>query len=159
MPCMGMIGEYARLSADDFQRCVRDPDSASVLVRDELDAERRTDLDKAWHAVSHLLARAGMTVDVVLGGELLEDAGDWGFGPPRHLTAEQVADAAAQLGALGWERLIEGVTLAELDRAEIYPHIWDESDALDYVRPYYEMLAAFFTTAAGAGDTVLLWIS
>ncbi len=156
---MGMIGEYARLSDQDFQRCVREPDVVSDLVHEELGEERRTDLDKAWHALSHLLARAGMTVDVVLGGALLEEAGDWGYGPPRHLTAEQVAAAGAQLRELSWEQLTESVTLTELDRAEIYPHIWDESDALDYVRPYYEALVAFFTAAARDGDTVLLWIS
>jgi hypothetical protein len=156
---MGMIGEYARVSAQDFRRCLREPDVASAVVYEELTQERRTDLDKAWHALSHLLERAGMTVDVVMGGELVDGAGDWGYGPPRYLTAEQVAAAGAQLSGLSWERLTDGVALADLDRAEIYPHIWDESDALDYVRPYYEALVAFFTTAAREGDAVLLWIS
>jgi hypothetical protein len=156
---MGMIGEYARLTPDEVRRCVHDPDGASTLVRDELDARRRLDVDKAWCAMQHLMGRAGLAVDVVLGGEPLDEAGDWGYGPPRRLAADQVAAAAQEMGGLPWDRLVAGVTPADLGEADVYPHIWDESDAFDYVRPYYEALSAFFGTAAREGDSVLLWIS
>jgi len=41
----------------------------------------------------------------------------------------------------------------------IYPAIWDNDYALDYLRSNYAVLVQFFGAAAAAGDAVILWLT
>jgi len=54
--------------------------------------------DKAWAGLQHLLAKAGIPVDIVGGGEPLSDD-MWGYDPPRLLNAADVAEASRFLTA------------------------------------------------------------
>ncbi|MEV3953733.1 YfbM family protein [Streptomyces albogriseolus] len=167
---MGMIGEYARLTAAEFERAVGDPDWAYERVRElteqEWDEElpwdraRRLDTDKMWHALDFLLRRAGFPVDVVFGEEEIPGAEDWSYGPPRCLTPDQVRTAAEAFAATPPARLTEGVTPADLAAADIYPTVvWERGEPLDEVTAHYEALVPYFRAAARDGDGVLLWIS
>ena len=49
--------------------------------------------------------------------------------------------------------------LTEVEKELENPKIWDDPKSLDYLRASYETLAAFFHTAAAAGDSVLIWMS
>ncbi|MER7740190.1 YfbM family protein [Streptomyces sp. NPDC096538] len=165
-----MIGEYARLTAAEFERAVGDPDWAYERVQElgeqEWDAglprdqARCYDTDKMWHALHFLLGRVGFPVDVVFGEEEIPGADDWSYGPPRCLTPDQVRTAAEAFAATPPARLTEGVTPADLVAAEIYPTIvWERGEPLDEVTAHYEALVPYFGAAARDGDGVLLWIS
>jgi len=41
----------------------------------------------------------------------------------------------------------------------IYPAIWDDDHALDYLRVNHAILVQFFGTAAAGGDAVILWLT
>ncbi|MFF0808771.1 YfbM family protein [Streptomyces albogriseolus] len=167
---MGMIGEYARLTAAEFERAVGDPDWAYERVRELTEQEwdvdlpwdraRRLDTDKMWHALDFLLRRVGFPVDVVFGEEEIPGAEDWSYGPPRCLTPDQVRTAAEAFAATPSARLTEGVTPADLAAADIYPTVvWERGEPLDEVTAHYEALVPYFRAAARDGDGVLLWIS
>lgn len=106
---VGMIGEYARLTAAEFERAVGDPDWAYERVRELSEQEwdaglpwdqaRCYDTDKMWHALDFLLRRVGFPVDVVFGEEEIPGADDWSYGPPRCLTPDQVRTAAEAFAA------------------------------------------------------------
>ncbi|MEV8595868.1 YfbM family protein [Streptomyces sp. NPDC052012] len=165
-----MIGAYARLTRAEFERALRDPDWAYTFVHELLDAEleetpptdeaRCHDIDKAWHALDFLLQHLGFPVDIVFGEEEMPGAQEWSYGPPRCLTPEQVRAAADALTATPPGRLVEGVTPADLARADIYPTIvWERGEPLDYVTAHYEGLVTFLRAAARDGHAVVVWIS
>lgn len=118
-PPMSMIGEYARLTAEEFARALEDPQWAQERVGELVEAElgggpggaeaRCLDTDKAWHALDFLLSRIGFPVDVVFGEGAIPGAEDWGYTPPRYLTPARVRVAAEALRDTPVERLVEGV--------------------------------------------------
>ncbi len=164
---MSMIGEYARLSPVEMDRAVRDPQWAYDHVQDLLEVEippgdvgHCTDVDKAWDGIGYLLRHRGdARVDVIGGGTLL-DADDWGYGPPRYLTVDQVGHASAHLLATPFADLAPHYDAARMRDEKIYPHaIWDDdASTLDYLRDNYEALTEFFETAASSGEAVILWL-
>jgi hypothetical protein len=96
---------------------------------------------------------------VVLGEHSLgDDDTDWGYRPARYLTAHEVAQAAAALAEFPFAVLVDGVALADPTRANVYPMIWDEPEALQWVQYWYEPLPGFLSAAAHAGDSVLVWL-
>ena len=67
--------------------------------------------------------------------------------------------AAGYLQALPWEELACHFDRARMTADGIYPAIWDDDDALDYLRAYYDVLVKFFGAAAAAKDAVILWLT
>lgn len=167
-PLMSMIGEYARLTADEFARALEDPEWAEErvdeLVEAELDGDgggeaRCLDTDKAWHALDFLLTRIAFPVDIVFGEGSIPGAEDWGYTPPRYLAPDRVRAAAEALRATPVERLVEGVTPEDLARTDVYPVVvWERGESLEYVTAYYEALVPFFAAAARDGDGLLMWL-
>ncbi|MER7538856.1 YfbM family protein [Streptomyces sp. NPDC097704] len=161
---MGMIGMYARLSPAQLRRTLDDPAFGLRLVEGMGDAEdggRRLDVDKTWHAMSFLLDRLDFAVDVVFGEQEVEGSPDWGYAPPRYLSPTQVRTAAEGLAGIAATALTGAATRQELFEAGVYPDvIWTrDEDALAYVEAHYDALVAFVTSAALAGDAVVMWIS
>ncbi|MFB9902389.1 YfbM family protein [Allokutzneria oryzae] len=164
-----MEGNYLRVTQDELERAIDDPSWLQEHAQDVRDEVEDADLPpeearyltthKAWHAIAFLLGRAEFHVDVVHGeGELAEEE-DWGYGPPRFLSAEQVESAAEALAGIDFDELIDGIDPAELTEADVYPLTWDEDDALEWVGHWFRPLAPFFAAAAADGDAVILWIN
>ncbi len=154
---MGMCGAYFRVTSGELRELIEKPDQYWEYAEKTRDTERAVDIDKAWHALWFLTERAGFEVDFVLGGTLLGEEG--GDGPARYFTADEVGNVAAELSRTRFEQLSRGVELSQLEANGIYPSIWDEPDALDYVRGYYDELVTFFAGSAKAGDPVVTIIT
>ncbi|MGW4829807.1 YfbM family protein [Amycolatopsis japonica] len=154
---MGMCGAYLRVTPEELRELIEEPERYWTYAEKADGTERAMDIDKAWNALWFLAKRAGVEVDFVLGGTLLGEADS--DGPPRYFTADQVRTISAEMARTGFDRLSEGVELSELEAEGIYPSIWDEPDALDYVRGYYDELVTFFAEAAKAGDPVVTIIT
>ena len=163
-----MNGNYLRVSQEELERAIDDPSGFHDDAQDLIDEQEEADLPpeqarylsthKAWHAIAFLLGRAEFHVDVVHGeGEIAEDE-DWGYGPPRYLSAERVEAAAEALAGVDFDELIDGVDPSELTEADVYPLTWDDEDALEWVGHWFRPLPAFFSAAAENGDAVILWI-
>ncbi|WP_410654073.1 YfbM family protein [Amycolatopsis sp. lyj-112] len=155
-----MCGEYVRVTPEGLRELIEDPDRIWTAIEEATEVEdtsRGTDIDKAWHALSFLAARAGFEIDFVLGGTPLGE--DNGYGPARYLSPDEVRTVSTELSRTGFDQLSQGVELAELAEQQIYPSIWDEPDALDYVRGNYDDLVVFFAGAAKAGDVVVTIIT
>ncbi|MFJ8003312.1 YfbM family protein [Streptomyces fagopyri] len=166
---MSMIGEYARMTPAQLDRAIGDPAWALEFLDELIEAEtdgrpelpdaRSHDTDKAWHALDFLLRRIGFPVAVVHGEQEIPGAEDWGYGPPRYLTVEQVRAAADAFATTPSAALTDGVSPTGLAKAEIYPTVvWERGESLAYVTDHYEALGQFFQAAASAGDAMLIWI-
>lgn len=170
-----MNGNWLRVTPAELARAKDDLDWAYSLVQAAMDAEdeRLSGTGKAWHAFDFLLQRRGIDPEIVYGAEAFVDtpdvepdddeyveefAHDWGYGPPRYLTPDQVSSASAVLATLTEQDLSDGVDQAELDRAEVYPMIWDRPDQLGWVTHNLPYAQQFFTAAAREGDAVICWL-
>jgi hypothetical protein len=165
---VGMTLEYVRLRPDELKRLRQlfddDPDGAADYAgdlrlgdEDEEVSSRGMDLDKAWAGLQHLLAKLRPPVDVIDGGEpVTED--EWGYGAPRLLSADMVAEAARFLDATPFSSLAKGYDPAEMISADVYPGIWEDDWALSYLEDYYLALVALFHAAAADHEPILVWM-
>jgi Domain of unknown function (DUF1877) len=76
--------------------------------------------------------------------------------PPRLLGVKEVAMAARFLDATPCTQLAQCYNAKALTDAEVYPQVWDEEDALDYLASYYTDLVAFFHAAAVEYEYILV---
>ena len=163
-----MIAEYVRVRPHEFaelQRLLLDgPEEAYEYAcdlrmgdEDEGVSPRGMDTDKAWAGLQHLLAKAGMPVDIIFGGEPLSDD-IWGYDPPRLLTAADVAEVSRFLDGTSFASLAEHYDPAELTSAGVYPDIWDQDWALSYLEDRYNRLVALFHAAATGCEPILTWM-
>jgi hypothetical protein len=165
---MSTVGEYLRLTPEELNRVLDDPEVIAELVGQFIECEeevddsepRHHDTDVAWAALEFLLDRIGFPVDIVRGEEDIPGASDWGNGPHRYLTSDQVSHAAQALAATSVEALLSGVTAEDLAQADIYPSdFWAEQDSLKYVAGAYEGLVPFVQAAARHGHPILVWLN
>jgi hypothetical protein len=165
---MSMVGAYIRVTPAELERAVRDPAWASDFADEVRDAEEMTppaptaarhfSTYQSWDVLHFLLARAGFPVNVIHGEEPFAEDDDWGYGPPRYLPPARVRLAAQALGATPYDHLTNGVTPADLAKSEVYPARWAEPEVLEWARSWYDGLTQYLTSAAAAGDAVLVWL-
>jgi hypothetical protein len=167
---MSMIMQYVRIRETELTRLrtllTAQPNRAYDYVDELADEDgddvpavlsRSIDTDKAWAGHDFLLHRAGAPVDVVHGGLRLTDD-EWGYEPPRYLSPSEVATAAAFLAGTPFTALEPHFDPPAM--VGVYPEIWDEGlGALEYLRSWYEPLAAFLGHAATDGDGVIVFLS
>jgi hypothetical protein len=155
---MGMIWVAYRRDRTFVDGLLKDPEQVEELLESDDDV-RSVDIDKAWHGIHWLLTgSAGPTAaaesDVIFGGEPFGE--DLGYGPARLLSTEGVERVAQVLRNVDTESLRVGMDPAAMQRAEIYPEIWDEDDLLDdYLLPALAQLRSFYDAAATAGEDVV----
>ncbi|MEV1288776.1 YfbM family protein [Micromonospora sp. NPDC049679] len=170
-----MNGNWLRVTPAELTRAKDDLDWARSLADAAMDAEdgRLDGTDKAWDAFDFLLRRRGVDLGIVHGAEAFVDTPDeepdddewledlehdWGYGPPRYLTPEQVAAASEVLNAVTEEELSRGVDQAELGAADVYPAVWDRPDQLGWVTHHLPYAQRFFAAAAKEGDAIICWL-
>ncbi|MFD4702503.1 YfbM family protein [Streptomyces niveus] len=165
---MSMNGEYLRVTPGELTRALKDPGWALDLADEIQDAQedgeaapaeaRHFTTHHSWNLLDFLLKRSAFPVDIVYGEEPFAEADDWGYGPPRYLTAERVQQAADRLAQMTYDELIHGVDHTELVAAEIYPQIWDSPTSLEWARDLFARLADLFQAAASADHAMVLWL-
>lgn len=151
---MGMLWEARAIDADQANRIFADPALLADLLQ-EVVGEAALDLDKAWHGLHFLLTGSPFDSTPPLGAAILggypfgEDAG---YGPARLLDPPGTADVARALSAIDVPALHDRFDPAELERADVYPQIWDEEDVFEeYLAPTYLDLQRFYAYAAERG--------
>ncbi|MEU6212165.1 YfbM family protein [Streptomyces sp. NPDC047023] len=164
---MSMNGEYLRVTPEELTRALKDPEWAMDFaeeIQDSQDDEtplaeaRHFTTHQTWNMLDFLLKRSVFLVDIVHGEEALPKADDWGYGPPRYVTADRVRLAADALTRMTYDQLIQGVDHGELTTAEVYPQIWDSPTSLDWARDLFAALTKFFEAAAADGHAMVIWL-
>ncbi|WP_246427855.1 YfbM family protein [Paenibacillus phyllosphaerae] len=120
-------------------------------------------LDKSWHAIHYILNGKAWEgeeplVHVILGGTPIGE--DYGYGPPRYLTPEQVEQVAQALTGLQGAELIGRYNPDLMAQQDIYPQIdWDDEEEQQYVFDYYWSLVDYYKAAAASGNGMLLYLT
>ncbi|MFI5530133.1 YfbM family protein [Kitasatospora sp. NPDC051853] len=164
---MSMNGEYLRVTPGELARALEDPEWALDFASDVQDQEdeetapadaRHFTTHQTWNLLGFLLKRSDFPVDIVFGEELIPEADDWGYEPPRYLTVDRVRLAADSLNRMTYDDLIHGVDHNELTAAEVYPQIWDSPTSLEWARDLLVPLTEFFQAAASAEHAMVIWL-
>jgi hypothetical protein len=162
---MGMIGCFAAVDPTQLDALCREPDLLLThLEQCAKDTTRSIDVDKAWHAIHFMLAGdpdggEEPAASVVLGGQ--EVGEDFGYGPARVLSSEEVRAIGEFLRDMPPEKFSLRYAPREMDAAEIYPVAWvdDGEEGREYVAHAYARLRKFYLEAAARGDGVVAWLT
>ena len=120
-------------------------------------------LDKSWHGLHWLIARTSGEALLPLGFLLSggEEFGeDWGYGPPRWLEPEVVAQIATALSGLSDEEAASRYDGPAMTRAGLYGGHWDAvEEERQYLIHYLQILRTFMQRAADGGRGVVVLLS
>lgn len=165
---MGMVVCLLRVSRQELQGILAD----SSLLEDMLEEqdERVEDVEKAWEGLIYLLSGRGLNADdgpvqnlsrVIFSGQPVDDTQDLGMGPAHYLTPEQVLLATRELEQISADDLARRYDPVAMSKAKIYPDIWNTTDtnALDYVLEYFDVLKACYQAAAQEGEGMITFLS
>lgn len=164
---MSMIGRYKRISTQELDALLAQPDRLLGLLYPEAESEYgegHLDIDKSWHAIHFLLnddpwQGSAPLHNAILGGAIVSDE-DMGYGPARYLTAAEVEEVAEALQHISEERLWMKFDPEQLQAARIYPHDWQSSlEELEYLTENYRRLKQFFRDTAEKNGCLLLWLA
>lgn len=147
---------------------IQNPEDADELFLRTAHQNERLHLDKAWDGLRFLLDahtwnESQPLSDTVIGGTDLDEDEPlkYGYGPPRYLRAEEVADIAAALNGVDRAGLLARCDPAALAAEGVYPQGWtgresNEDRAADWLGEAFARLVAFYRQAADRGLAVLL---
>lgn len=160
---MSMIGNFLALPQDELDCLFEEPEAIASAL-DEKYADAIVDIDKAWHGIHFVLVGEQYggeppLSNVVFGAKPIGEE-DVGYGPALGTTAESVKQIAAALDEISEEKFREKFDASALEKADIYPQIWDEGDeALDYLASYFAELKDFYKSAAKSGNAVITFLN
>jgi hypothetical protein len=95
---------------------------------------------------------------ILSGGSAIGDI-DVGYGPARAFSSAEVSEIAAALAAVSAEDLRSRYDARALGDNDVYPVIWDEPDACDYLLEYFDDLKDFIAKSNAAGMGLVVWLS
>ena len=162
-----MHGYYIRFTPDELRRALSDRAWADETLNARLmgwfshqgtDQTAVLKVDKAWHAIFHVLEASGMP-NLLVYGYFLYPSDEAGTTPPGYLEPDDVRAVADWLGRRPFAELIESVDQNAARAADIYVvGNWDDDDR-SFVAAWAADLPTFFTAAAQAGDAMIIHVS
>ena len=157
---MSMIGHFLALPQATLDDLREDPEQVPTFLF-ETHADAALNVEKTWHGIHFLLngtvaGGSGPLANVVFGRTPVGDDDEMGYGPAMATDAADVPAIAAALAAVTDDQLRQRFDADAM--ADIYPNIWDEDDALDWLMDYVAPLRAFYDDAAGRGQAVISWL-
>lgn len=167
---MGMTAQYLRVSQEELEVYMKD----SSKLKDRIYGEGAdgdpdlVDLDKAWEGIFFLLTGASLAnieaakepLRLTLQTSLeIDPHQDFGYGPAMYNTVEQVKAISAALDTVNTDDLYRRYDAEKMTALGVYPHIWDEDDAVEYLIEYFDVLKALYNDAVSQGQAVIFLIS
>lgn len=161
---MSMIAQYARVEPAELDEFIENPGVLETYLFDRDKTNNVLDIDKAWHGIHWLLNLDpwdgdGPRFNAVLGGTELGE--DYGYGPARYLSADEVKEVSHELDLIEHDELLGNFDAARMAADEVYPSVWGEEpddEALEYLIDHYKCLVTFFREAANRDQAMLMWI-
>ncbi|MBC7451002.1 MAG: YfbM family protein [Cytophagales bacterium] len=166
---MGMIGHYLRVSKEELGIYLED----SSILEDRLFGEHEEtdvnllDIEKAWEGLFYLLtgkslnnceeAKPPLCWILNAANEIDVDQ-DLGYGPASYTTIEQTKEICDAMNSISVEELqqrYDGVVMMGLG---IYPEIWDEAEAVDYLIENFLLLKLFYNKASDDQQAMISFI-
>jgi hypothetical protein len=127
---------------------------------------RIQDVDKAWDGMNFLLNKAsddgGFPYTFINEGGLeFEDDGQWGYGPPRLFTSDEIQEIARVLKDLDIDDLNQQTDPQELVEADVYCMSADEppEESMGYFTHHLSELKIFIAAAAADKLALIVYLA
>lgn len=167
---MGMIGCLARIEQNDLEQMLKDSSLLETKLDELMENEspEQIDLDKSWEAIFYLLTGYGIAdIDkaqaplswAIFSGQVVDEEQDLGYGPGNYVTAEQVKQVDAALQSISEEEMRRRFDGKKMNSEGIYPEVWDDPAALDYLIDNFLSLKKFYKEAANQSQAVITYVS
>ncbi|OOG18542.1 hypothetical protein BWD42_00720 [Sphingobacterium sp. CZ-UAM] len=165
-----MIQNFLRVNSETLNSFLTDSRLLRNMVysKEAVHLNNLIDIDKAWEGIFFLLTGESIgTYDqaspplswLLVGPNDIDRNQDMGYGPATYTDIEQTRQidlALQEISAAELTQRFDSIMMLEKD---IYPTIWDDENALDYLLQYFEDLKAFYHMAALQHEAVILFLN
>ncbi len=166
---MGMIGNIVRVSQNELNTFLENSElfENKIYSEENYDAEWNLDLDKSWEGIQYLLTGKGMAeleepnilTRAFFSFQILDEEQDLGYGPAQYLTSEQVTETNSELQKLDIDKLKNKVSGTDMIEKGIYPEIWTESEAIEFLFDNFKDFLDFYKKASENNEAILSFIN
>ncbi len=167
---MSMIQNFLRVDSETLDRFLADSRilSNTVYSKESIGLDNLIDIDKAWEGIFFLLTGESIgTCDqaipplswLLVAPNDIDRNQDMGYGPATYTTIEQTRQIHLALQEISPEELRQRFDATTMLEKDIYPDIWDDENALDYLLQYFEDLKVFYQMAALHHEAVILFLN
>lgn len=162
---MSMIGNLLAVTNEELQSFLSDSSLLEDKIYNDAANAQLEDLDKTWEGILFVLT--GQSVQtlthpmgcVLFSGQLVDADQDLGYGPAHYLTPAEVTELNQSLASLTEAQLREKYDGDKMNALGIYPQIWDEEDAFDYLYGNFTTLQQMFARAAQNNQAIISFIN
>ena len=166
---MGMISNYLRVSQSELESYLEDSTKLEERVYSD-DNHKDTcliDIEKSWEGLFYILTGKSLAEEdeakapfawILNAPQVIDEEQDMGYGPANYITAEQTKELSTAMNKMSIEQLKDRFDGDLMNEEGVYPVIWDEEDALEYLLEYFKLLKDFFKKAAAENQAVIQFI-
>ena len=160
---MGMIANLLRVSKPELEDYLNNSSLLEDKIYDE-EFDELIDIDKAWDGLIFLLTGQSFTtaehnlVRLLFSGQLIDEEQDLGYGPAHYLTPEQVYELNSEISSITSSDLKRNFNPEKMNEQEVYPGIWDEEDAFDYINDGFLEVKNVFSEASKNGEAIITFL-
>jgi hypothetical protein len=171
---MSMIGNLKKVTKEKLNEILDNPDILEEMIYPENDSYQETDddldIDKAWEGIYFLFNGCGFAdIDnttepnnlIFLGGQVVDENQDFGYGPACYLTPEQVKVVNNALKEVSDAELTKRYNPEKMMELGLYPEIWEEQPAegLEFLIETIQEMRNFYEKAASEGEAVITYMN
>ena len=164
---MGMTCTLRRISVENLERYLHNSYTMEIdFYSNELIEIPQLDIDKSWDGIIFLLTgnssrNLGTNIlgKVLLGSGTIDENQIIGYGPARYLLPEEVKTLNNKIKILNPDDLKFRYDPAKMILEDVYPAIWQEENAFDYIKEYFIELQSFYQHASWANEAIVIIIS
>ncbi|MCK7556938.1 YfbM family protein [Chitinophaga sedimenti] len=167
---MGMIINLLQVGAGELDAILKNPGLLELrLSEKEADYNGHVDLDKAWDGLLYLLTGYGIMdiekaeqqlAQALFSGQIIDEKQDLGLGPAHYLTPTQVRDVYSRLERITADELRKRFDPGQMSTLKIYPRMWEDGEeAFDYLSNNFEVMKAFYKSAAEKRNGMITYLN
>jgi len=165
---MSMVGNLLRVSKTELEDYLNDSSLLEDNIYNEEDDENLNliNIDKAWDGIIFLLtgqnfmgAASHPLSKILFSSQQIDEEQDLGYGPAHYLTPEQVKELNEQISKISETELAAKYDAKKMAELEVYPGIWDDTNALNYLSDYFKDVQKIYAEAAENNEAIITFLN
>lgn len=159
---MGISAQYLRVSEEELSL----HKAKSIILEDRIEHidavdSNWLDIDKAWDGIIFLLTGNGSEkahgdlLRIIVSTRYVDESLDFGYGPAHYVDAEEVKELYQKIAHFDRNTLLQRYDPSKMKELNIYPDIWDETEAFNYLFHFICEIQAFFRKAASNNEAII----
>lgn len=161
-----MIGYMVRVSAEKLEQYKSDSSLFETDFHANMDEDWVMDLEKNWDGIQYILTGESVMLGALnetveskafFSNQVLDETQDLGYGPAQYLHPVQVKEINEVIQKMDAQSIaIDG---ADMEQKQVYPTVWAEDEAIEYLRESFEEFQGFYKEATNNNQAILTLIS